>query len=248
MAVLQTTFFSSALGMTSSLTAVLPQDAAPGEKFPVLFLLHGLSDDHTTWLRLTTLELLLQNRRLAVIMPNVHRSFYSDMAHGLKYWTYVSEELPKVARALFPISDRREDTFVAGQSMGGYGAFKLALSKPEQFAAAASLSGALDVRALRVLFTSGEYGDIFGDVNDGAHKDDLFAIAETAARSGEPVPKLYQCCGTEDFLYEDGLRFLRHAGKLGLEVDYEEEPGLHEWGYWNVKLPRILDWLPMEKR
>ncbi|AZN42496.1 alpha/beta hydrolase [Paenibacillus albus] len=245
MAVIHMTFFSSVLGMTSPLTVIMPQDVQPGEKLPVLYMLHGLSDDDTTWLRQTTIEYQLANRRMAVVMPNVHRSFYSDMAHGRKYWTYISEELPKIVKAMFPISDRREDTFVAGLSMGGYGAFKLALAHPDRYAAAASFSGALDIRALPHLFEGNEFTEIFGDLEGTKeHKDDLFYLAERAVKSGAKLPALYQCCGTADFLYEDNIRFLNYAKELGVELAYEEEPNhQHEWGYWNMKLPRVLDWI-----
>ena len=87
---------------------------------------------------------------LIVIMPGAERSFYADMEHGYKYWTYISEELPSIMKSFFPISDKREDTFVAGLSMGGYGAMKLAFNHPERYAAAASLSSAVDPVACMV--------------------------------------------------------------------------------------------------
>ncbi len=114
---------------------------------PTLYLLHGLSDDDSIWLRRTSIERYVADLGIAVVMPQVHRSFYTDMAEGGRYWTFISEELPTLARSFFPLSHQREDNFVAGLSMGGYGAFKLALRKPEQYAAAASLSGALDMVA-----------------------------------------------------------------------------------------------------
>ena len=107
----------------------------------MLYLLHGLSDDHTAWLRYTSIERYATARGLAVVMPAVHRSFYADEAHGHAYWHFVSEELPAIVAAFFRLSERREDTFVAGLSMGGYGALKLGLHHPERFAAVASLSG-----------------------------------------------------------------------------------------------------------
>src|SRR5690606_35149889 len=115
------------------------------KKHPVLYLLHGLSDDDTIWLRRTSIERYVAGLGLAVVMPNVHRSFYADMAYGGQYWTFLTEELPRVAGDFFPLSDAREDNYVAGLSMGGYGAFKWALSYPERFAAAGSLSGVLDL-------------------------------------------------------------------------------------------------------
>ena len=156
MAFIQCDFGSYALGMACSMNVILPQKVnmqigmkgVAGEgKHPTLFLLHGLSDDHTIWMRRTSIERYVAPLGLAVVMPNVHRSFYTDMAMGGKYWTFVSEELPRVARSLFHLSDKREDNFVAGLSMGGYGAMKMGLRKPEMFAAAASLSGVMDINS-----------------------------------------------------------------------------------------------------
>src|SRR5919199_4817483 len=157
MALLRCDFFSDALSLSTSMTVILPQQtstqiglvgAVGDEPPPVLYLLHGLSDDDTIWLRRTSIERYVAPLGLAVVMPQVHRSFYRDEAYGGKYWTFVSEELPELVRRFFRVSQTRDDTFVAGLSMGGYGALKLALRQPERFAAAASLSGALDVVAL----------------------------------------------------------------------------------------------------
>src|SRR4051812_22076552 len=154
MALLRWDFFSDALSLSTSMTVILPQPTSTqigmtgdaGDEAPaVLYLLHGLSDDDTIWLRRTSIERYAAPLGLAVVMPQVHRSFYTDEAYGGRYWTFVSEELPELVARFFRVSERREDTFVAGLSMGGYGALKLALRQPERFAAAASLSGALDV-------------------------------------------------------------------------------------------------------
>ncbi|HEY3664538.1 MAG TPA: alpha/beta hydrolase-fold protein, partial [Polyangiaceae bacterium] len=152
MASIDCKFFSETLGMASSMRVLLPEPSAQQTArppHPVLFLLHGLSDDETAWARFSGIERYVQTLDLAVVMPNVHRSYYSNMKHGYRYWDFISEELPNKARALFPLSPRRELSFVAGLSMGGYGALKLGLSKPESFAAAASLSGSCDLLNLR---------------------------------------------------------------------------------------------------
>lgn len=154
MAYMQCRFFSEVLGMTTSMSVILPepgsaQTGKPGTvrtgPYPVLYLLHGMSDDDSVWMRRTSIERYVSSLGLVVVMPQAGLSFYTDMAEGNRYWTFISEELPRICRSFFPISDRREDTFAAGLSMGGYGAFKLALRKPDQFGAAASLSGALNV-------------------------------------------------------------------------------------------------------
>ena len=140
-------------------------------------------------------------------MPAVARSFYANEAHGHRYWDFLSEELPELVGRFFRVSDRREDTFVAGLSMGGYGALKWALKQPGRFAAAASLSGALDVVALAALPERRELPDrIFG--GPPGPDDDLFAMLEEC--DAEALPSLYVACGTEDQLW-DSCAFLRRA-------------------------------------
>src|SRR3954462_9658534 len=146
MALVRCDFYSDALGFGTSMTALLPEPATgrPAE-FPTLYLLHGLTDDDTAWTRFTSLERYAAELNLAIVMPQVQRSFYTDETWGHPYWTFVAEELPRKARALFRLTDDPAKTFVAGLSMGGYGAFKLALRHPDRFGAAASLSGVLDL-------------------------------------------------------------------------------------------------------
>jgi S-formylglutathione hydrolase FrmB len=258
MALIHCHFHSDVLGLASTMDVILPQAAGAGQigmvskagrRHPTLYLLHGLSDDHTIWQRRTSIERYAAPLGLAVIMPAVHRSFYADTAFGHRYWTFVSEELPALARSFFPVSDAREDTFVAGLSMGGYGAFKLALRCPEKFAAAASLSGALDM-AHRPQEGDPEFRreleHVFGDLSALAgSENDLLHLAAELARSRGPRPVLYQWCGTEDFLYQDNLRFRDHARRVGLDLLYEEGPGTHEWAYWDQVIQRVLDWLPL---
>ncbi len=156
MAHLRCDFFAESLTLSTSMTVILPERAAgqigmggaDGDAPPpVLYLLHGLSDDDTIWLRRTSIERYVSSLGLAVVMPQVHRSFYTDEVYGEKFWTFVSEELPAVVQSFFRVSSAPQDTYVAGLSMGGYGAFKLALRHPDRFAAAASLSGALAFNA-----------------------------------------------------------------------------------------------------
>ncbi len=258
MALIHCDFFSRILGFNTSMCVILP-DPPPSEnpdddtdrKHPVLYLLHGLSDDHTMWQRRTSIERYVAGLNLAIVMPAVQRSFYTDMARGHQYWSFISDELPAIARSFFPISNERKDTFAAGLSMGGYGAFKLALSHPERYAAAASLSGALDVaREARESNEERriEWENIFGDADSVTGSgNDLFHLAKQVAKPGIEKPMLYQCCGTEDFLYADNLRFRDHALSLGLNLTWEEGPGTHEWGYWDKQIRRVLDWLPLRK-
>ena len=255
MALVYCHFFSQVLGQMGALSVLLPEpgpaggDTGESVRYPTLYLLHGLSDDHTVWLRRTSLERYLEGRRLAVVLPAAGRSFYTDALRGQRYWSFVSEELPRLARHLFPLSARREENFAAGLSMGGYGAFKLALAHPERFAAAASLSGALDVARLveeeQAAGTS-ELQDIFGPAERLAHSpDNLFHLAAQLVRRPGPRPALYQWCGTGDFLHADNVRFRDRAAALGLALTSEEGPGGHDWACWDAQIRRVLDWLPL---
>ena len=249
-------FFSEVLTLRSSMYVLLPQrslaDAQTKRKpkYRTLYLLHGHSDDHTAWMRVSSIERYVEGLNLVVVMPAVNLSFYTDMFHGKDYFRFISEEVPAVVHDMFPLSSIREDNFVAGLSMGGYGAFKLALTYPNRYAAAASLSGALDVRetvrahgrAEDKAFLA-EMRNIFGDVSKVANsKHDLFTLARKAAKS--PLkPRLYQCCGTEDFLYADNVRFREIVRKLPLDLTYEEGPGEHVWSYWDKMIQNVLKWM-----
>jgi len=200
MALIHCNFYSETLRLACSMNVILPQPPFLGAKggrrrklYRTLYLLHGLSDDHTIWQRRTSIERYAVSYNLAVVMPDAQRSFYTDMARGLPYWTFLSEELLALARSFFPLSDAREENFVAGLSMGGYGAFKLALRCPDKFAAAASLSGALDVAGLagrereRDPLGRRELENIFGDPSGIAgSSSDLFFLAQEVARSDGP--------------------------------------------------------------
>ncbi|HEY5585968.1 MAG TPA: alpha/beta hydrolase family protein [Ruminiclostridium sp.] len=263
MALIHCDFYSETLGMSTSMCVILPenterqigmQNKSFNDKHPTLYLLHGMSDDHTIWLRRTSIERYVATLGLAVVMPCVSRGFYTDMVNGYKYWTFISEELPMVARSFFPLSEKREDNFAVGLSMGGYGAFKLALQCPDKFAAGASLSGCLDiVNVLESInqpefFNQREYNHIFGSsekVKDT--ENDLFYLLKKFAGYDGYKPKLYQCCGTEDFLYKDNKKFLEFARKLLVDLTYEEEPGSHEWAYWDYKIQKVLQWLPIKR-
>lgn len=258
MALINCDFFSETLEICTSMCVILPENTTSqiGMKgsvrksdHPTLYLLHGLSDDHSIWQRRTSIERYVSDLGIAVVMPNVNRSFYTDMRYGAKYWSFISEELMEICRKFFHLSNAREDNFVAGLSMGGYGAFKLALRCPEKFAAAASLSGVLDLGTLvqsEIGPFKEDFKNIFGEnISIFNTDEDLFFLAEKVANSKGPRPKLYQCCGTEDDLYQGNKKFRDFCGKLHLDLTYEEQSGDHEWGYWDMQIQKVLKWLPL---
>jgi len=247
-ALLQCNFFSESLELSTSMMVILPQETRTqigmtgraSDAPPVLYLLHGLSDDDSIWLRRTSIERYAAPLGLAVVMPQVHRSFYADEQNGNRYWTFISEELPELVHKFFRVSQRREDTFVAGLSMGGYGAFKWALRQPERFAAAASLSGVLDIAALHRNNSRELLHRVFGDADMAGSDDDLLTLLETAKR---PLPDLYVWCGTEDGLAEGNRTFIATAERTGVAVKSELSPGDHDWKYWDEKIQDVLRWM-----
>ncbi len=261
MALIECKFYSEVLKLSTSMTVILPQQTYSqigmegrgndgDDKHQTLYLLHGYTDDDSIWLRRTSIERYVAPLGLAVVMPNVHKSFYTDMKYGDKYWTFLSEELPAVARSFFPLSVKREDNFVAGLSMGGYGAFKWALRRPEQFAAAASLSGALDMAGHihRATVEPPEFFRlIYGDEEITGTPEDLLWLLEQSGQMKEK-PALYQYCGTEDFLYEDNQAFRSKCEEVGYrDHTYVEGPGDHVWAYWDEYIQHVLEWLPLRK-
>lgn len=259
MALIELTAYSHALEMEVDFFVILPESAKSligmagktAKTCPTLYLLHGMSDDHSIWLRRTSIDRYASEKGLAVVMPAGDLSFYTDMAYGDKYWTFVSEELPAICRSFFPMmSPRREDTFVAGLSMGGYGALKCGLRGYHTFSWAAGLSAATDMvgEAKNGKKLTGLWRDIFGESTESILFNDLFTAADDyAAVQDAPPVHLYLWCGTEDFLYDANLRFRDHVNNLGLDLTYEECPGDHRWQYWDEKIQRVLEWLPLGK-
>lgn len=282
MAVLDVHFYSDALQVSTAMTVIMPEHPrtliglgedgvqAPGGPAgpPLLYLLHGLSDDESIWLRRTSIDRHAAEKGLAVVMPRAERSFYQDEVHGSAYWTFLSQELPEVVHRFLRVSARREDTFVAGLSMGGYGAMRWALSRPDRFAAAASFSGALDLSAragalagsalARSALTGGSaldpdspFLDLTPDVRDrafGGHftpggDNDLLALL--ARCDPRELPALWVSCGRRDELLPHSEHFVEAARAAGADPHVEYPDGVHEWGLWDAQIRRVLDWLPL---
>lgn len=222
----------------------------PDKCYQVLYLLHGAHGDCTVWTRNTGIERYAQEYKLMVVSASVTNSCYVDMAHGGRFLTYMTEELPAFINAMFPVSTRREDTFIAGMSMGGYGAFRVGLARPERFACIVSLSGAIDMTSalqggIKGAPSSVRMEDVFGEEPVvGTENDNLWRIGELK-KQGVLLPRFYQCCGTEDFLYEQNQKVRSELEKLGVDLTYDEGPGIHNWDYWDPQIRKVLQWLPL---
>ncbi len=251
MALSELNIFSENLGMQTTVYVVIPQKSNDGEigvsqntadgKFRCLYLLHGLSDDHSIWLRRTSIERYAQEYGICVIMPAAGRSFYTDMKYGGKYYTYIAKELPSIMKEIFNVSDKREDNFIAGLSMGGYGALKIGLTECEHFSAAAGLSSVADIIGLTDTFKE-TYIPIWGENIDIPPQDDLFYLAEKC--DSHPLkPRIFMGEGTEDFMYKENVKLKEHFEKLHYDFTYRESAGTHSWAFWDEYIQYVLEWM-----
>ena len=236
-------FFSDCLGRDARITVLLPKSAATasGVRYPVLYLFHGLSDSADTWLLRTSLERYADDHNMAIVLPDAARSFYCDMAYGDAYYTHISREIPEFCEALFPVSQDAKSRYLAGNSMGAYGACKIALKNPGKFAKVGLFSGALDIQSLvsRAPVHNRDWQLCFGgtQVPDG---EDLLKLLPAA----KILPEFYLYCGTGDFLAEDNRTFCSLCEKLQIPLSVHwEEGGIHDWQYWDKALPALLNWL-----
>lgn len=243
---LEMKFSSKELKRNVSVSVLIPNQEPVGAGHKVLWLLHGLSDDHTAWMRRTAIERYAKEHRLAVVMPGVERSWYTNTAYHANYFNFVAYELPSLCRRTFKdFSEKREDNIVAGLSMGGYGALKLALTCPTQYGACISLSGSLDITRKGRPVDLDEWRSIFGyelasalDLEGSEH--DLFALAKKNKAAQMPFPKLYLWCGQQDTLIGVNRAFDRHLTELDVAHTYTESEGDHTWPWWDLHIQGAL--------
>ena len=243
------TIYSDSLGKSVPIRVLYPQQhyllGVPERPYRVLYLLHGLGDDETFWLRRTGIESCADGKHLIVVMPDGDVSWYCDMDRGRKYFTYITEELPKQIRTLFQgVSDKREDTFIGGASMGGYGAFKAAMTYPKRYSKAFSFSGALDIPALEPWIEKSILENAMGPLEEAVRGEaSLYVAAERVRASGHVLPQFYMWCGYDDFLYQANLKFRGFMQEKGLPLTYREGEGAHRWQDWDRELERALEFL-----
>jgi putative tributyrin esterase len=211
----------------------------------VLYLLHGLSEDASAWQRFSTIEADAAAYGLVVVMPSVGRSFYIDQPNGQKYFSYLTEELPQYLSDVFDLSPSRDDTLIAGSSMGGYGAFKAALFYPGRYHAAASFSGMLSLEILNTHPDDprmAEFTYLFGDLQkQRGSPNDPAVWLQKAAQNPASLPRLFMACGRQDDLYPLNRYFHAACQQMGLNIDYHEEDGRHDWFFWQIQIRRFLN-------
>jgi len=232
MAIADVHFFSPALTKEVAFHALLPDRQAQAGPYPVFYLLHGLSDDYSAWLRWTKLELYVRELPLIVVMPDGGRSFYCDATEGPAYERAIVEDLIGFVDRHFHTIPNGRGRALGGLSMGGYGAMKLALKFPDRFRSVVAHSGAHALLRETIHDDLGpELGRIFG-TEEARRTNDPFRLAEQLGPGQAPAIRFD--CGVDDFLIEHNRALHQHLTELGLPHEYEEFPGGHEWPYWDV--------------
>jgi len=265
MAQLQVNFFSKTLMRQVAITAIVPvdkfifasDDAALEKKpFKTLYLLHGIFGNCTDWMSCTRIQEWATDRNLAVIMPSGDNNFYVDNpAKGDFYGEFIGRELVEFTRDLLPLSTKREDTFIAGLSMGGFGAVRNGLKYHETFGYVAGLSSAF-VLENAVVATNDDplffrrrtfYEAVFGNLDTLLESDmNPKTIIRDLVEKKASIPELYLSCGTEDFLLEANRDFHKYLNDQTVVHTYVEGPGDHNWDYWGEYIVKVMDWLPLD--
>lgn len=220
------------------------------KRYQTLYLLHGGGDDFTKWVRRVPIERITREYKIAVVMPDASLSFYADVPGMANFYSYIAHELPKIVELYFPVSNQREDRFIAGLSMGGYGAFRIALKNPECYGAAASFSGALEVTMLPEILEANHHPLDFDIQKPENQVDcDLLSQITKLLEADREIPSLYQSCGTKDFIYDMNKAFQASVLSLPKKLDYtyEEWDGYHDWEFWDEALHHALEWFPLKR-
>lgn len=256
MSFFQCKHFSYVLGMPMPLSVIVPQrqmiggpESGPGTSIdcPVLYLLHGLSEDESSWYRFSPIEQLATDFGIAVVMPRAERSFYTNMKHGPHYWSYVSRELPRFISDTFRFSSDSKCKFVAGNSMGGFGALKLAFNKPSSFAAVGAFSPVVQPDppapdAPDYVRTDRE--NIFG--KSGAAigtNDDLRFSAKSSLEKFGKLPDIFISCGLSDDLLHANNKFHEDLISMGVDHHFSTDVGIHDRNFWNKSLSLFFKFL-----
>lgn len=245
-------FNSRFLNRTVEFQAILPEPYLGKEPLKTLYLLHGAWDNSYDWIRYSRLPLWVREKNLAVILPTGENRFYVDNPRSLEYFSrFIGEEMVEFTRALLPLSHRREDTFIGGLSMGGYGTIVNGLRYRDTFGRIAALSPALRLDQFppeaapdSFLLQRCYLEDTFGPL-DQVPGSDMDYMALAARTPKDRCPGIYLCCGTEDKLLPCTRAFRDRLRQLDLPLTYEEGPGGHDWIFWDQFLQRILAWLPL---
>ncbi len=243
MATLKGNWFSEKLNMNTHVTVCMPD--LPRKAKATVILLHGLKGDADVWMNRVGLEFFANKYSIAFVMPEVQRSWYIDMAYGLDYFSYVSDEMPLLIANYFNLPTDREHLYIGGLSMGGYGTIRCALKTPDRYKGAMSFSARVFMEERAFLYNDDrsvrEFQGLLGLDRKTSLDNctDVRKLLETA-KSAPVKPAFYVACGTEDALYPESVEFNALLKDAGFDVTYEEWAGIHSWDFWRESLPRGL--------
>lgn len=237
MALVEVRFFADSLQKKTGMMLIVPEGVKG--PFPVMYLLHGLSDDYSTWVRRTSIERYMDGVPMVVVMPDGGRGFYTNAVEGPAGESHIMKDVVGFVEANFPVKKGGASRAIAGLSMGGYGAMKLALKHPRAFAAVSAHSSAF-MAGHEPTPNIPERTRIFGPDPAGGNED-VFALAEKLSR--RPRPALRIDCGKSDGLININRRFHKHLERLRIKHIYREYPGAHNWAYWDAHITETIDFV-----
>lgn len=262
MAVLQMTFHAKSIIRFSTFHMVLPNDLLPEMELnnehykrpmKTLYLLHGYSASSIDWLTGSCVQELAQKYNLAIVLPSGDNSFYlNGRGSGSSYETFVGKEIIEYTRKTFGLSEKKEDTFIGGLSMGGFGAIHTGLKFPETFGRMFGLSSALIVNNIKEMKPGSKdgiadydyYEKTFGKLDelDRSENNPEYVVKMRQA-NGEEIQPIYMACGTEDFLLNENREFVSFLKKHNVDFVYKETAGAHDWKFWNEYIEPAIQWL-----
>jgi putative tributyrin esterase len=258
MALLNVHVYSNKLYRSVTLNVILPTpvqlstQTIKKKKFKTLYLLHGLFGHHNDWLMNTRLLTWAEAHQIAVVMPSGENSFYVDSDQtGESYGEFIGEELISLTRHMFPLSHKREDTFIGGLSMGGYGAIRNGLKYHETFGAIVGLSNAL---ILELLLNNKRRKPLanehlaFGNLKHALLSDkNPKVLVDALVKEQAHFPRIYLSCGQQDPLLAVNQDFVQYLKERKIDHVYIEDEGQHDWAYWDKHIERVLPWLLQTK-
>ena len=242
MAVFRIAFASETLFRTVNLNVIVPvetygrTDVKKPEKFKTLYLLHGFGGSQDDWMDYSNLRAISEKYNLAIVLPSGENSFYENMnSIAGHYSDFTGKEIVDFTRRMFPLSERREDTYIGGLSMGGFGALRLGSLYHETFGKLFTLSGAFiidNISGQKAGYSDSiadydYYVRTFGDLDclKDSEKDPMYCVKKAVLQKN--MPEVYQAVGTEDFLIEENRMMKKRLEKEGVKVTYYEAEGIH---------------------
>ncbi len=219
----------------------------------VITLLHGYSNGGADWMMMTSAPRYAADNGYILVAPSFGNSFYLDMAFGEQWYTLLTEGLPAELDKIFRLPREREKNYIAGLSMGGYGAMRVGLSHPERYTAIGSFSGCLDLNSLlagmvEMPVSRAQAIALVGEDMALPKEADVFSLAQAVADlPAEQQPRIFCTCGEQDEggtqIRSQNMAFAGAAGLLPLDFTYKEWPGVHEFSFWDRSLAEFMSFI-----